>query len=160
MSFVRKSFKRWIHAYVGIARDDCKGGSKLEGLTFGYVTVYYILRHRARDVMWTKLWRFHFEKKSNLLAWNHLYSAARNGTWLHFKNYGSLVSLDYLTGKSHEGEKAILRRRLIAKVTWLKLYKYLLIKLRWFTVLTTYAFDWTKAPVYFCWLPFCFSHWI
>ena len=28
-----------------------KGGSKLEGLTFGYVTVYYILRHRARDVM-------------------------------------------------------------------------------------------------------------
>ena len=22
--------------------------------------------------MWAKLWRFHFEKKSNLLAWNHL----------------------------------------------------------------------------------------
>ena len=84
-------------------------------------------------------------------------SSARNGTWIHFKNCGPLVSLDYLTGKrSHEGEKAILRRRLIAKVTWLKLYKYLLIKLRWFTVLTTYAFDWTvKVPVYFCSLPVC-----
>ena len=23
--------------------------------------------------MWTKLWRFHVEKKSKLLAWNHLY---------------------------------------------------------------------------------------
>ena len=28
-----------------------KGGSKLEGLNFAYVTVYYTLRHRAGDVM-------------------------------------------------------------------------------------------------------------
>ena len=27
------------------------GGSKLEGLNFAYVTVYYTLRHRAGDVM-------------------------------------------------------------------------------------------------------------
>ena len=38
------------------------GGSKLEVLTLKNVTFYYALRHKARDVMWIKLWRFTWQK--------------------------------------------------------------------------------------------------
>ena len=43
-----------IHFFT-MAQVTPKGGSKLEGLNFGYVIVYYILRHRACDVMRSKL---------------------------------------------------------------------------------------------------------